>query len=388
MDRRTAGPRTGNQDGANWEAIGLAGLAVVTFAVSAALSRKDSQDSGNARLGQSVGSRGSKQLGRATLAALAAPAAAKGAVKLFDYVSKLEVTMPASAPPLIVAAPASFSENERVESTVEPPPPDARYLSLAPHPSVLLTIGRRGSGKSALNWRLLELFRNQALPYAVGLPAAAQKLVPDWVGLVDRLEDAPHGAVVLVDESFLEFSSRASMTERGRGIGALINLSRQRKQSILFVVQQASSLDRDIVSQIDCLIIKELSDLSDGYDRPQLRRITDRAKAAFQAIRGNKKSWAYVYSEVAGDVGLVENLQPSFWRSGLSHVYADAVGPQQTDRRPTRHRKGVKTPREDLVAEAKSLIDGGYSYRQAAQVMGLPRATVWDLINRPSPEDM
>ncbi|MBI4199681.1 MAG: hypothetical protein HY535_04320 [Chloroflexi bacterium] len=67
--------------------------------------------------------------------------------------------------------------------------------------------------------------------------------------------------------------------------------------------------------------------------------------------------------------------------SALSHAFANAAGVQQDDHPPS-HRNGARTPREDLAGRAKGLISSGHSYGKAAQVMGLPRSTVWDLVNR------
>ena len=44
--------------------------------------------------------------------------------------------------------------------------------SLVPHPSIVLVLGKRGSGKTALGYRLLELLRGHAEPYVVGIPAS------------------------------------------------------------------------------------------------------------------------------------------------------------------------------------------------------------------------
>ena len=256
--------------------------------------------------------------------------------------------------------------------------PDAQYLLLAPHPSVVLIHGMRGSGKTAQGWRLLELYKDQAEPYVVGLPASAWNLVPDWVGKLDRLEDAPHGSVVLIDESYLQYNARGSMTDAGRSIGALINLSRQKQQTLLFVVQDASQLDRNIVSQLDALLIKEPSDLSEGYERPQMRWITNKARAAFRTIKGDKRKWTYVYSEAAGDVGLVENRLPTFWKPALSRAFAN-IGADLTHGTP---RKGTKTSREELKAKAEELMLVHRTYGKVAKAMGLPKSTVWDLINK------
>jgi hypothetical protein len=246
---------------------------------------------------------------------------------------------------------------------------------------VILVIGKRGSGKSALGYRLLELYRPRATPYVVGLPPQAQKLLPEWVGVVGHLEDVPHGAVVLLDEAYMTYHARASMTSGGRTIGQAVNLSRQRGHSLIFIVQEARQLDVNIISQADVLAVKELSELSRGFERRELSRLTDQARVAFADVRGDKRRWTWVYTERADFTGMVENTLASFWRPALSHAFANTAGVQQENQPPS-HRNGARTPREDLVVRAKGLISSGHSYGKAAQAMGLPRSTVWDLVNR------
>jgi len=104
------------------------------------------------------------------------------------------------------------------------PPSDQQLVTIVRHPSVVLIIGRRDSGKSVLGYRLLELLRGHGTPYVVGLPANAVKLLPDWIGVMERLEDVPNGSVVLVDEAYLSLHARTGMSEAGRSIGNDINL--------------------------------------------------------------------------------------------------------------------------------------------------------------------
>ena len=166
--------------------------------------------------------------------------------------------------------------------------------------------------------------RGRGEPYAVGLPAGAQKLLPDWMGMMDRLEDVPPNAVVLLDESYLQYHSRASAAAGGREIGRLINLSRQKEQTLIFIVQEARQLDVNIVSQIDVLAVKELSDLSRGYERPQLRALTDKARTAFRTLEGDRRKWTWVHSEATDHEGLVQNELPSYWKLLLSRAFAQA----------------------------------------------------------------
>jgi hypothetical protein len=208
-----------------------------------------------------------------------------------------------------------------------------------------------------------------------------QRLLPDSIGVVERLEDVPNGAVVLIDEAYLELHARNSMSESGRRIGAMVNLARQRNQTLIFIVQEARQLDVNIISQADVIVVKELTEISQGFERKELQRFTARARAAFATVKGNPQRWTWVHSESADFEGLVENELASFWRPALSHAFANVPGVEQAAQQVS-PRKGARTPREELVTRAKSLINSGHSYGKAAQILGLPRSTVWDLVNR------
>jgi len=66
-----------------------------------------------------------------------------------------------------------------------------------------LVLGKRGSGKSALAYYLIEIHRYGLKPYVVGIPQSKQHLLPEWVGVASSLEEAPLGAIVIVDEAYL-----------------------------------------------------------------------------------------------------------------------------------------------------------------------------------------
>ena len=93
---------------------------------------------------------------------------------------------------------------------------DARWLEVVVAPAVILLLGKRGSGKSALSYRLLELFRYRLPAYVVGAPERSSKLLPDWIGTVPTLEDLPPDCIALVDEAYIHFHSRRSMAQEAR----------------------------------------------------------------------------------------------------------------------------------------------------------------------------
>jgi len=95
-----------------------------------------------------------------------------------------------------------------LKSALSPLPlvePDNRLRQVITHPSVILVLGKRGSGKSALAYRLLELFRYGPRPYVIGVPNLARKLLPDWIGIAASLEEVPTRSIALVDEAYLAY---------------------------------------------------------------------------------------------------------------------------------------------------------------------------------------
>ena len=347
--------------------------------------------------------------------AVAAPVVWKGAKSICEWLDSLELpaqpalpaSMPQDASPALPISGRQAPTSQATEDWLSPilarlnqqlssarfdsqdsalstwsPPPDLQWQRLAPHPSVGAIVGRRGSGKSALGYRQLELQKDRAACYVVG-PPSLRKLLPDWIGVVQGMADVPSDAVVLIDEAYLLLHSRDSMSRAGRSIGPLINLSRQKKLSLIFISQEARQIDVNILSQLDWVAVKEPSELSMEFERRELRRFTDKARLEFGAIRGDRRSWTWVYSEPADFSGIVKNELASFWRPALSHAFADA-GPStanQWSSSPPGLRKGRRTPAAELKARARAMREAGYSYSQIAHALGLSKGTAWNWLH-------
>ena len=87
-------------------------------------------------------------------------------------------------------------------------PPDADLAPLLSHPCVVLILGHRGSGKTALACRLQELSPDVAPLYGVGLPPRASRLLPEWCGLTGDFTGVPSNAIIYVAESYRLFHAR------------------------------------------------------------------------------------------------------------------------------------------------------------------------------------
>ena len=246
---------------------------------------------------------------------------------------------------------------------------DRKWIDVIQHPSIAVILGKRNSGKSALGYRLLELNRYRLRPYVVGLPENALKYLPDWMGSVPTLDDLPHDSIALVDEAYLTYHARESMSEKNRSVSQLLNLSRQRNQTLIFVTQEARQLDKNITSVADVIIFKKPSALQIELERPELRAIARRARDAFINVRGSSAPWGYVFSPDADFEGLLENQLPSFWTPRLSTAFAsDHVSSDPSHPEPG--------SRDDKREKAKQLRAGGYSLGAIAIELGVSKSTV------------
>lgn len=241
------------------------------------------------------------------------------------------------------------------------------------HPSVVLILGKRGSGKSALGYFLLELLRYKAQPNVVGLPSSRLNLLPDCIGVVATLEDLPANSVALVDEAYLAYHARGSMVAKSKAMSQALNLSRQREQTLLFVSQEARQIDKNISSSADVVIFKDLGMLQLEFERPQLRKVAAEAKQAFKSVIGDKRRWSFVYAPGSDFVGLLENPPPSFWKPELSRLFA-------TNPCSVINHQAKKLTVADKTIKARELRDAGFSYREVARELGVTASTALNYV--------
>lgn len=275
------------------------------------------------------------------------------------------------------------------------PPVDEVLAQLTVHPSVILILGHRGSGKTALAVRYQELRRDVAAPYAVGLPQKAKGLLPEWYGMVQDFGTIPKDAIIYIPESYRFFHARDTSSARGRSVAELVNLSRHRRHTLIFDVQNAAQLDRNIISEADLVLVKEPGPFQEGFERSQFQGLMDQARAAFSGLgKGRKKQAVWVVAPGVGIKGkLMENRLPTFWSEALSRVFCDASvslsGGQMIDTDNGKAaaagelRPGKRTPTGVKRDKARQMRAGGYSYGEIASALGCSRSYAHKLVNGP-----
>ena len=78
------------------------------------------------------------------------------------------------------------------------------------HPSVILIIGRRRSGKSVLGYHICEKFHKEQPKlkvFSVCLPKEKRHLLPDWIIPIDNIEELPDNCVAIIDEGAMKYHS-------------------------------------------------------------------------------------------------------------------------------------------------------------------------------------
>ncbi len=298
-----------------------------------------------------------------------------------DVFSKFKPSITSLTPTATAATPLAITETPLETTLASPTISSSSLFSEKPlerdtawktkivHPSVVVIIGKRGSGKSALGYRLLELLRYVGDVYVVGVPKEAKKLLPERIGIVPSLEDLPNKCIALVDEAYLSYNSRGSMTAKSKAMSQALNLSRQKEQTIIFITQNAGHIDKNIVGSANVLVFKELGMLQIEFDRPQLSKLATQAKQALGSVQGNKQRWSFVYAPDNDFLGLMENELPSFWKPRLSRLFA--TGPASPTKRAPK-----SLTLHDRQQRALELRTQGASYGVIALELGVVKGTV------------
>jgi hypothetical protein len=207
---------------------------------------------------------------------------------------------------------AQYAPLTPTTSTEDYSPTESRLLKES---LIVLIFGKRGSGKSAFGFRLLEnIHAKTNRPCAVlGVP---QDVLPQWIASIEDINNANNGSAVLVDEGALTFSSRDSMASANKQLGKLLAIARHKDLTLLFITQNTSMVDKNILSLTDTLIIKQGSLLQQEMERPAIKKFYDKANTSFAKVDGDKKPFAYILD--SDFEGLVKTPLPSFWSSKVS----------------------------------------------------------------------
>lgn len=196
-------------------------------------------------------------------------------------------------------------------------------INSLPRPSVILIVGRRGSGKDVTAHevaRVLSKIHGKHIyislqPERYNLPGYfknfKRKFVPD--------------SVLLLSDAHLSLYSREWRTNFSKTMDKLQTISRHRNIDIIYTTQQTRRLDINIVAGVDCIIFKEPSMLAAEFERPEIRKMTEIAQLWFKD-RSQKIKWGRAVAFTPqGEFRLEYIKKPYYWSEELSKAYGQEL---------------------------------------------------------------
>lgn len=180
-----------------------------------------------------------------------------------------------------------------------------------------IILGARGTGKTAIGMKLLENIasRTDREIYALGFK---KETLPDWIYVVDDVDDVETHSIILVDEGGITFGSRDSMSDVNKFLSQLLLVARHKDLSVIFISQNSSNIDVNAIRQADYIILKPSSLLQLDFERKRIKKIYEEVMDDFEFYK-RRKGLTYIYSDKFK--GFITNPLPSFWTDRVSKSF-------------------------------------------------------------------
>lgn len=180
-----------------------------------------------------------------------------------------------------------------------------------------IVLGARGSGKTAFGIKFLENLYAKCKKncFAIGFN---ENELPSWIKVVSDISSLKNNSFVLIDEGGVLFNSRSSMSNANKMLSQLIMIARHKNLSILFISQNSSNLEVNILRQADFLVLKPSSLLQKEFERKIIQKIYKETEENFNRFK-EKKGIAHIYS--GSFRGFISNPLPSFWKENISKSF-------------------------------------------------------------------
>ena len=195
-----------------------------------------------------------------------------------------------------------------------------RFRDAFPFPGVIVAMGKRGSGKTALAmWVMEELHRTKGVGGAVfKAPNTMKGLLPDWVETPKALPRLPSDSVIVIDEAQGVANARRSSSTDNLDLAQCVALSRQRNQLIILISHHSRKLDMLDVMETDRVIFRQPTAGQVMFERPEIKPFSQRAVRKFAEKKGDPRKLAYVMDFQNLTFGFINAKMPSFWSPELS----------------------------------------------------------------------
>lgn len=161
---------------------------------------------------------------------------------------------------------------------------DLGWEDIFAEPFVILELGARGEGKTALGHRLLEVFANadkERDAYIMGFPDDKQHLLPEWIDVLPPGTPKhrwPENSIVLIHEAHQLLHARRSMDAENLELDQLVTISRHKDSNIIYDTQQSHRLDKNAVAAVDGILARWPALMQEDFERRAIKPIVKEAR--------------------------------------------------------------------------------------------------------------
>ena len=179
---------------------------------------------------------------------------------------------------------------------------------------IILINGKRGSGKTAFGFYLLELLsqKTKRRCYILGYKKIS---LPWFVKKIDEIEEINNNSILLVDEGSLAFSARESMKKGHVELTKIMAIARHKNLTLIVITQSSALVDLNIIRLTDTLIFKEPSLLQTKFERKAIKEMYEKVIPFFEDKKA-KADKCFIWDDEFQ--GLISFQLPTFWSSKIS----------------------------------------------------------------------
>ena len=231
------------------------------------------------------------------------------------------------------------------------PDVDFRFNDAFPAHGVVVLMGDRGQGKTALAYYVMHERHKRSNGRIGGAvlmaPHALRKELPDWVASPQQIMQIPHDVTVIIDEGQQVAHARRPMNDGNLELANLVALSRQRNQLIIIISHHSRKLDMLNVMDASRVIWKKPLASHVMFERKEIKPFTNRALLAFNAKAGDPRKWAYVMDFQTLRFGFVQSKMAPWWTEAMSTGLAtlgQQAGETNSPKKKRKKRKGGDKP--------------------------------------------
>ena len=216
---------------------------------------------------------------------------------------------------------------ERWAKALLSPPIQTTMRRMIRTEGVILIMGSRRSGKTGLGMSIMDdLHTRKGIPGCVCYPQHHKKLkrlLPKWVKVVTRIKDLPPNSVCVVDEASQVAHARRSSSTAAVDLDALVAISEQKHQLIIFLTHHSRKFDINDIHGSDMIIWKQPTLADTMWERDELQIYVLRAWELFEAIptRLQQLKTCYVMNLKQMQFFTFKNGLPKWWSDELSTVF-------------------------------------------------------------------